>query len=296
MAHKYPSSSALFRRDGRPRGVATRVFRDDKGNIHVQYHSTVVVSFNDRWITLRTGGWETSTTTARMNSASTHYGLGYRVCIQKRRLMIHFLGQTFPMNGQVISLDRQGGLSNKDMVPVGMMAETIRGSNPPEEQEEAEGEELERVRTGVGTLKRVEGDASDWMVEIGFCYYWLADPERVPGELLVSGQSLRVRYHPQGQFCYYVPERELVENISRPRKEARPARGKAISAPKRKGADVLIQDEGTIVLLDLLTAEAKEWWSEHVESGQTFGGRYVVENRHAADIVEGMMADGLIVR
>ena len=59
--------------------VKTFAWTDDAGNTHVQYHETVVVSFNDDWITLRTGGYNTLMTKTIMNGASTLFGLGFEV-------------------------------------------------------------------------------------------------------------------------------------------------------------------------------------------------------------------------
>lgn len=50
---------------------------------HVRYHNTDVVSFSPLQIILRTGGWETMTTRARMNQASRQFGLGYTVSQRK---------------------------------------------------------------------------------------------------------------------------------------------------------------------------------------------------------------------
>lgn len=49
------------------------------GVTRVRYHSTDVVTFNDDWIVLDTGGWTTYTTKTRMNQASNQFRLGYYV-------------------------------------------------------------------------------------------------------------------------------------------------------------------------------------------------------------------------
>jgi hypothetical protein len=58
--------------------LATRIIRQGEWTL-VKYHDTVVVSFNDKWIVLDTGGWFTPTTKTRMNQASNQFGLGYQV-------------------------------------------------------------------------------------------------------------------------------------------------------------------------------------------------------------------------
>ena len=60
------------------RGVATSIFTED-GTTHVQYHSTRVVSFNDRCIVLRSGGHQTNTTKTRMNQTANQFGLDFKV-------------------------------------------------------------------------------------------------------------------------------------------------------------------------------------------------------------------------
>lgn len=58
--------------------TATSV-RTENGWTIVRYHDTDVVSFNEKEIILRTGGWRTTTTKLRMNQASNQFGLGYQV-------------------------------------------------------------------------------------------------------------------------------------------------------------------------------------------------------------------------
>lgn len=64
------------------RGVATSIHHKD-GATHVRYHDTDVVSFTrgetHPLITLRSGGWQTATTKARMNQASNQFDLGFQV-------------------------------------------------------------------------------------------------------------------------------------------------------------------------------------------------------------------------
>ena len=49
------------------------------GKTLVTLHKTVVVEFDGGSVTLRTGGWDTATTRARMNQASNRFCLGYSV-------------------------------------------------------------------------------------------------------------------------------------------------------------------------------------------------------------------------
>ncbi len=61
--------------------------------------------------------------------------------------------------------------------------------------------------------------------------------------------------------------------------------------------DIRIEDHGSIVLLRPCSGRATEWLLEHVDPSATyFGSALVVEPRYVADIVEGAVAAGLVVR
>jgi hypothetical protein len=60
--------------------------------------------------------------------------------------------------------------------------------------------------------------------------------------------------------------------------------------------DVDIKDQGGIILFDLRSESAREWWTEHVQEGAEWHGRKVVEHRYADNIIESMLNDGLEVR
>lgn len=62
--------------------AATSIYPKGKGT-GVRYHETEVVAINPKSVTLRTGGWRTVTTKARMNQASHQFGLGYTVFQKK---------------------------------------------------------------------------------------------------------------------------------------------------------------------------------------------------------------------
>jgi hypothetical protein len=59
-------------------GRATKV-GCESGTTYVQYHDTRVVQWDDYSITLRSGGWETTTTKARMAQASNQFKLRFYV-------------------------------------------------------------------------------------------------------------------------------------------------------------------------------------------------------------------------
>ena len=60
-------------------------------NVVVRLHSTDVVTFDTRGnVILRTGGYYTSTTKRRMNEASEHFGLGFRVIQRSKQWRVVF--------------------------------------------------------------------------------------------------------------------------------------------------------------------------------------------------------------
>ena len=59
--------------------TATTIHRNGQGQTQVIYHSTPVVSFNDKFVVLQNHGWFTATTKTRMNQASHQFGLGFDV-------------------------------------------------------------------------------------------------------------------------------------------------------------------------------------------------------------------------
>ena len=94
---------------------ATRVTREN-GITTVRYHATDVVSFDDVTITLRTGGWKTVTTKARMNQTANEYALGFHVFQRDFEWFVKTKAGVIPFSS-VVTLDR----------------ETMRTANNPEE-------------------------------------------------------------------------------------------------------------------------------------------------------------------
>ena len=85
------------------RGVATTV-RTVFAMTHVQYHDTIVVSFDQEHIRLDSGGWLTNTTKTRMNQASNQFGLGYTVYQKDYQWFVEFDNKTIPFkDGMVLS-------------------------------------------------------------------------------------------------------------------------------------------------------------------------------------------------
>lgn len=59
--------------------------------------------------------------------------------------------------------------------------------------------------------------------------------------------------------------------------------------------DIMVQDEGTIVLLHAATTAAMEWLDENLAHAARWGNGYVVEHRYADAVITGAQADGLAV-
>jgi hypothetical protein len=65
---------------------------------------------------------------------------------------------------------------------------------------------------------------------------------------------------------------------------------------KARSCDVLVQDEGTIVLVRPVSAAARDWITQNVDPDAFwFGGGLVVEHRYVAPLIEGMSAAGLVL-
>lgn len=74
----------------------TSIFTDNEGLTKVVYHSTAVVSFNDKKIILNSGGWETNTTKLRMNQTSYQFYLGFSVYQKNNNWFVTFENETIP--------------------------------------------------------------------------------------------------------------------------------------------------------------------------------------------------------
>lgn len=57
-------------------------------------------------------------------------------------------------------------------------------------------------------------------------------------------------------------------------------------------AEVLLRDEGTIILFIPMTEEALSWLEENTVDGPWFSGALAVERRYAPDLAAGMEGAG----
>lgn len=73
--------------------TATSVRTDEHGT-HVRYHDTDVVTFTPDKVILRTGGWYTVTTKARMNQAARQFRLPYGVSQRKSKWYVSRWNET----------------------------------------------------------------------------------------------------------------------------------------------------------------------------------------------------------
>ncbi len=72
----------------------------------VTFHSTAVVVFNDKTITLDTGGWFSKTTKVRMTQTSNEFGLGFTVYAKRGTWFVDFKGTTVKFDGNTVELTR----------------------------------------------------------------------------------------------------------------------------------------------------------------------------------------------
>jgi len=59
----------------------------------VKLYNTSIVIFDEKQITLNSGGYQTSTTKNRMNQTSTEYNMGFYVWQKKGRWFVNFQGE-----------------------------------------------------------------------------------------------------------------------------------------------------------------------------------------------------------
>lgn len=87
-------------------GVATTI-KTVNGLTEIVYHSTPVVSFNDKVIILNTGGWWTNTTKTRMNQTSHQFDLGFSVYQKDYSWFVDYCGKTLSFISNTLELKRQ---------------------------------------------------------------------------------------------------------------------------------------------------------------------------------------------
>jgi hypothetical protein len=89
------------------RGVATTI-RHDADGTHVVYHATAVVTIhNNGDVTLRTGGWRTATTKARMNQAANQFRLGFTVYQSRFDWFVRVADTDIPFDDRELTLSAQ---------------------------------------------------------------------------------------------------------------------------------------------------------------------------------------------
>lgn len=75
----------------------------------VTYHNTDVVEWDSQHVTLKTGGWQTATTKARMNQAANHYGLRFAVYQKAYSWYVTTKAGDFPFSGDRFDFERDTG-------------------------------------------------------------------------------------------------------------------------------------------------------------------------------------------
>lgn len=87
-------------------GTAATSVKTENGVTTVRYHQTDVVEFTDTTIILRTGGWKSVTTKARMNQTSNVFDLGYGVFQKDRIWFVDYNGKTEEFVGDEFVISR----------------------------------------------------------------------------------------------------------------------------------------------------------------------------------------------
>lgn len=87
-------------------GTHRTTISSDNGSTVVTYHRTQVVSFNDKLINLRSGGYQTVTTKRRMNQVASTFNLGYEVYQRNFDWFVAYGGREYPFRDRM-TLDRQ---------------------------------------------------------------------------------------------------------------------------------------------------------------------------------------------
>lgn len=86
-------------------GTHQTTITQDNGSTVVTYHRTQVLSFNDKFINLRSGGYQTVTTKRRMNEVSATFGLGLQVYQANFDWFVKYGGKVYPFSDRM-TLDR----------------------------------------------------------------------------------------------------------------------------------------------------------------------------------------------
>ena len=79
------------------------------GEMVVFYYKTAIVLVDKDKIVLNTGGWQTTTTRARMNFVSRELNLGYRVYQKQNQAFVDYADQTHRFDTDRIQLNRETG-------------------------------------------------------------------------------------------------------------------------------------------------------------------------------------------
>jgi hypothetical protein len=88
------------------RGVETTTYTDRDGALVGLYRGTAVASKLNNVITLKTGGWKSNTTKARMNQFANNFVYSSYSVYQKRgEWFVVTRNQTIPFNGDTITFE-----------------------------------------------------------------------------------------------------------------------------------------------------------------------------------------------
>lgn len=94
----------------------TTVKTDKAGITTVTFWNTDIVMFDNKTITLTSGGYYTATTKTRMNQASNQFNLGYQVKQENYKWYVYFQDRKFIFNdGMILSRNFNGKQNNTEV-------------------------------------------------------------------------------------------------------------------------------------------------------------------------------------
>lgn len=98
-------------------GIGHTTVKTDKAGITtVTFWNTDIVKFNNKTITLTSGGYYTATTKTRMNQASNQFNLGYQVKQENYKWYVYFQDRKFIFNdGMILNRGINGKQNNTEV-------------------------------------------------------------------------------------------------------------------------------------------------------------------------------------
>jgi hypothetical protein len=128
-----------------------------------------------------------------------------------------------------------------------------------------------------------------------------AHPSPLVAEVYVLGRFWIVRKVSESNYALLSPDRALPVTtgpLERVRAEGermwRNETAQDLEAPGERPTDIVVSDQGSVILVIPRTEAARSWLTDNVDSGAMwYGQSLVVEPRYISYLIEGMMEEGL---